>query len=126
MDNNDQKKVLVAEDDKYLAGAYSIKLQKEGFDVKIAYDGEEVFTILQTFTPDVILLDLVMPVKDGFTTLKELKQNDLYKNIPVVITSNLSQKDDIDKGMSLGATDYITKSDYSLKQIIEKILKYCG
>lgn len=114
-------KILVVEDDKFLANAYRVKLNKSGFDIKIARDGEEAIRMLSDFVPDLILLDLVLPKKDGFSVLKELKQNEKWKNIPVIIASNLGQKEDIDRGMSLGATDYIVKSDLSLKDLIDKI-----
>ena len=90
-------KVLVAEDDKYLASAYRVKLTKAGYELKIASDGQEALEILKTFTPDVMLLDLIMPVRDGFSVLEEIKKNPSLKNIPIIITSNLSQKEDIDR-----------------------------
>jgi DNA-binding response OmpR family regulator len=115
------KKILVAEDDKYLANAYRVKLVKSGFEIKIASDGVEALTILKDFTPDLILLDLVMPIKDGFTTLQEIKNDSKLKTIPVIIASNLGQKEDIDRGIALGAVDYIVKSDMSLEDIITKV-----
>ena len=116
-------KILVAEDDRFLSKVYTTKFEKAGYEVKNALDGNEVFQILQNFTPDVILLDLIMPLKDGLITLKELKSNDKYKNIPVIIASNLGQKDEIDKGISLGAADYLVKSDTTIEKLIEKVNK---
>jgi len=116
-------KILVAEDDRFLSKVYATKFEKVGYEVKNALDGNEVFQILQNFTPDVILLDLIMPLKDGLITLKELKSNDKYKNIPVIIASNLGQKDEIDKGISLGAADYLVKSDTTIEKLIEKVNK---
>jgi len=120
------KKILIAEDDQFLASAYRVKLTKAGFDVKIAGDGQEALKILETFVPDLILLDLMMPVKDGFSTLEDLKKNDTYKNIPVIVASNLGQKEDIDKAKGLGATDYIVKSDVALDALIAKIHSIIG
>ncbi len=119
-------KILIAEDDKFLANAYRVKLTKTGFEVKIAMDGEEALTILKGFTPDLILLDLVMPKKDGFTTLRELKAAPHLKGIPVLVASNLGQKEDLDKAMSLGAKDYVVKSDLSLEALIKKIQSLLG
>jgi len=119
-------KVLIVEDDKFLSNAYRLKFTKVGYEVHLACDGEDAMKTLSTFTPDIILLDLVMPVKDGFTVLAELKAHDTYKNIPVIITSNLSQKEDIDKAKNLGAKDFIVKSDVSLDDIVEKIQKVMG
>lgn len=118
------KKILIAEDDKFIANAYRVKLTKEGFDIQIASDGEEVFEMLKTFEPDIIILDLMMPKKDGFAVLQELRSNQQWENVPILIASNLGQKEDIDKGIKLGATDYIIKSDLSLADLIAKIKKH--
>ena len=115
------KKILVVEDDKFLASAYRIKLSKAGFEVQLASDGNEAFVCLQTFLPNVILLDLIMPGKDGFTTLAQLKADERFKHIPVIVASNLGQKEDIDKSMKLGASDFIVKSDISMDQVLNKI-----
>src|SRR3989344_4373035 len=114
-------KILVAEDDKFLANAYRVKLSKAGYEIKIVSDGQETMDSLETFTPDVILLDIIMPIKDGFAVLEELKKNDKWKNIPVIVASNLGQKEDIDKSMALGATDYIVKSQVPIADILVKI-----
>lgn len=119
-------KVLVAEDDSFLQSAYSTKLSKAGFDFKVASDGEEVFEVLKTFMPDIILLDLVMPRKDGFAVLEELKKMDAYKNIPVIVTSNLGQKEDIDRATALGATEFVTKSNLSMSDLVDKINTVAG
>ncbi len=117
-------KILIAEDDKFLSSAYRVKLAKEGFEVKIAENGTDLLEQLKTYTPDLIILDLVMPNKDGFEVLKEIKANDKWKMIPVIIASNLGQKDDIDQGLALGANDYIVKTDLSLSGLIAKIKTY--
>lgn len=117
------KKILVAEDDKFLSSAYRFKLAKAGFEVQIAGDGAELLSILETYTPDLILLDLVMPVMDGFTTLENIKANQKYKDIPIIVASNLGQKEDIDRTRELGATDFVVKSDMSLDSLVEKINK---
>jgi two-component system, OmpR family, alkaline phosphatase synthesis response regulator PhoP len=116
-------KILVVEDDKFLDSAYRAKLTKTGFEVRIATDGNEALRTLQSFTPDIILLDLVMPGKDGFATLEEIKKSDKLKHIPVIVASNLGQKEDLDKALALGAVDYIIKSDLSLDALISKILE---
>ena len=113
--------ILIVEDDTFLSSTYRLKFTKVGFTVYIAMDGQEAINILQNVRPDVILLDLVMPVKDGFTVLSEVKANDQYKTIPVIVTSNLSQKEDIDKAKELGAADFIIKSDVSLDDLVKKV-----
>jgi len=115
------KKILVAEDDNFLANAYRLKLTKAEFEVKLVTDGEEALQALQTFTPDLIILDLVMPKKDGFAVLEELKNSDKWKHIPVLVASNLGQSEDIVKATKLGADDYIVKTDLSMKNLLVKI-----
>ena len=114
-------KILVAEDDKFLANAYRVKFNKAGYEIKIVSDGQDAIDSLEAFTPDIILLDLIMPIKDGFSVLEELKKNDKWKNIPVIVASNLGQKEDIDRGMALGATDYIIKSQMPINDVLAKI-----
>ena len=115
------KKILIVEDDTFLSNAYRVKLTKAGFEVKNAFDGAEALELLQTFTPDLILLDIVMPKKDGFATLEELKSNEKWKNIPIILASNLGQKEDMDRGMQLGASEFFIKTDFTLNDVIKKI-----
>lgn len=117
------KKILVVEDDAFLSKIYKVKLEKTGFEVVLAYDGNQAIEEIKKAIPDLILLDLMMPVKDGFTTLSELKENSDWKKIPVIIASNLGQQEDVDKGLKMGASDFIVKSDTSLDNIIDKINK---
>ena len=119
------KKILIAEDDKFLSNAYRIKLTKLGYEVAIVSDGEQVMQYLKDNTiPDLLLLDLIMPIKDGFDTLKEIKSQDKLKKIPVIVASNLGQGEDVKKAKELGAIDYIVKSDLSLQELAEKIHTY--
>lgn len=117
-------KILIAEDDKFLSTAFQIKLTKLGYDVRIASDGNQVLEILKTFTPDVILLDLIMPAKDGFSVLQDLKASKTLETIPVIIASNLGEKEEIDKGLDLGAKDFIIKSNLSFDELDKKIKNY--
>ncbi|NCN25737.1 response regulator [Candidatus Falkowbacteria bacterium] len=113
------KKILIAEDESALSRALELKLQNLGFDVKIATDGEEALAFLQTEVFDLVLLDLMMPKRDGFGVMSERTS---WKSQPVVfINSNLSQKADVDKAKAMGADDFLVKSDISLKGIVEKI-----
>jgi DNA-binding response OmpR family regulator len=114
-------KVLIAEDDKFLLKAYQVKLSKSGHDVKYARNGSEALSVLEEFSPDLVVLDLIMPGKDGFTVLEEMKKDEKLKHIPVLVTSNLGQKEDRDRAIALGAKDYIIKSDLSLNDLVGKI-----
>jgi PleD family two-component response regulator len=118
------KKVLVVEDDRFLGSAYKAKLVRSGFDVQLATDGDEALTALQSFAPDIILLDLVMPNRDGFSALEAIRQNPATAGTPVIVASNLGQKEDLDRAMALGANDFIIKSDISLDELIARIQKH--
>jgi len=120
------KKILIAEDDKFLSSAYKLKLGKSGFDVQVGGNGNEVMTLLKTFLPDLILLDLVMPIKDGFLTIEEVRAIESFKKIPILVASNLGQKEDIERAIKLGANDFVVKSDMSLDQLIKKINTMIG
>jgi DNA-binding response OmpR family regulator len=114
-------KVLVAEDDAFLSRAYIAKLEKEGFKAVLAVNGEEVMKKIKNEKPDIILLDVVMPKKNGFDVLYDLKQDANTKDVPVIILSNLGQKEDIKRGKDLGADDYLIKSDIAINDVINKI-----
>jgi len=114
-------KILVAEDDQFILKAMTTKLTKEGFEVKIAVDGVQVLDILKSYIPDLIILDLLMPKKDGFEVLKEVKGDQRLKNIPIIIASNLGQENDIQQVLALGATDYLIKSEFTLESLVQKI-----
>lgn len=115
------KKILVAEDDVFLANAYRVKLTKAGFEIKMTTDGVEALKAVAEFQPDLLLLDLVMPNKDGFAVLAAIKTDETWKNLPVIVASNLGQQEDIDRALKLGANGYIIKSNESLEDIITKI-----
>lgn len=118
------KKILIAEDDQFLANAYRVKFEKEGFEVVIAYNGEDALEKLNNFMPDAILLDLIMPKKDGFATIADLKAHSSWKKIPIVVTSNLSQIQDFNRAKELGAIDYLVKSETPISKIVEMVRKY--
>ncbi len=115
------KKVLVVEDDQFLANAYRIKFEKADLEVKISMDGEEALEVIKTFKPDVILLDLVMPKMDGFTVLEKLKSDVVTKDIKVVVASNLGQNEDVARAIKLGASGYVIKSDMSIADILKLV-----
>ena len=120
-DIDTRKKILVAEDDDFLASAYSVKLGKQNYEVRIVKDGEATINALAEFSPDLLLLDLVMPKKDGFAVLQEMQTRGLTTKIPVLVTSNLGQAEDKTRALNLGARDYIVKSDSSLEDIVKKV-----
>ncbi len=119
------KKILIIEDDPYIVRAYTLKLAKEGIAAEAVNDGETAVDFLKkNKPPDLIILDLMLPRQSGFDVLKEIKQSDLWKDIPVIILSNLGSEEDKEKGKKLGASDYITKADAGIEEVIAKIKKY--
>ncbi len=118
---NSGKKILIVEDDNFLRKLVVRKLVSEGYDVSEALDGEQGIKKAQTESPDLILLDLILPGVDGFEVLARIKSNKDTSLIPVIILSNLGQKEDIEKGFNLGAVDYLIKAHFTPNEIIEKI-----
>lgn len=119
----DKYKILIIDDDEFLLDMYSIKFREQGFDVEIAFSGlDGIEKIKGGLSPDIILVDLVMPNMDGFEFLKEVKGKNLLKSAKIIILSNLGQESDIKKGLSLGADDYIIKAHFTPSEIIKKIM----
>ena len=115
------KKILVVEDDTFLRELIVQKLDQSGYDIVEAVDGEDGVKQAKAEKPDVILLDIILPGIDGFEVLRQLKEDETLSSIPVLILSNLGQKEDIEKGMKLGAKDFLIKAHFTPGEIIEKI-----
>lgn len=115
------KKILIVEDDKFLRDLISQKLAKEGYEVDEAVDGEEGVKMIKEVKPDLVLLDLILPGIDGFEVLVKMKENSSISSTPVIILSNLGQKEDVEKGLKLGAVDYLIKAHFTPGEIIDKI-----
>jgi DNA-binding response OmpR family regulator len=116
-----QYKILLAEDDKFIARAYKDGLEQAGFMVTAVADGEEAMKSVAKEIPDIILLDLIMPIKNGFEVLADLKLDPKLKKVPVLVLSNLGQDSDFLKAKQLGAVDYMVKSNFSMKEVIAKV-----
>lgn len=125
MDDN-KKKVIVVEDDEHISKVYEIKLARENIASMVARDGEEAVTMITAEKPDLVILDLMIPKKDGFGVLEEIKKNPDLAGIPVIILSNLGQKSDQDRALALGANEYLVKVDYPIQDIIDKVKGYLG
>ncbi len=115
------KKILIIEDEETLQKALAQYLQEENFDVLSAMDGEKGIEMVKAEKPDLVLLDIILPKKDGFQVLEEIKQNETTKKIPVILLTNLESIDDIQKAFDKGATTYLVKSEYKLEDIVKKI-----
>lgn len=114
-------KILVTEDDPILQKAIQEYLASDGFEVLVASDGEEGLRLAQNKKPDLILLDIILPKKNGFEMLKELKGDAETKRIPVILLTNLGSLNDVEKALELGASTYLVKSDYGLEEISQKV-----
>lgn len=115
------KKILIIEDDPFLSEMYAIKLSQDNFQVEIAVDGKEGLKKIQSYKPDLILLDIVLPKMDGFEILKKLKQDPKLKKIPVILLTNLGQKNEVEKGLALGADEYIIKAHFTPTAVVAKV-----
>lgn len=120
------KKILIIEDDKFLRELISQKIQKEGYDIAEAVDGEKGIKGVKDAKPDLVLLDLILPGIDGFEVLSRIKADPETSKIPVIILSNLGQKEDIDRGLKMGAIDYMIKAHFTPAEIITKVRGILG
>lgn len=115
------KKILIIEDEETLQRALTQYLEEENFEVFSAMDGEKGIEMVKKEKPDLVLLDIILPKKDGFQVLEEIKQEETTKNIPVILLTNLESIDDIQKAFDKGATTYLVKSEYKLEDVVKKI-----
>lgn len=116
-----KSKILITEDDVFLINIYATKFEKSGYDVLIAENGEKGVAVVSKTIPDIILLDILMPKMNGLEFLEYLKKHDDFKSIPVILLTNLSQKDDVKKGLSLGAVDYLVKAHFMPSEVVAKV-----
>ncbi len=114
-------KILIVEDDKFVRELIFQKLTEEKFDVAAAKDGEEGVEKVKSIKPDLILLDLILPGIDGFEVISKVRENKETGSIPIIILSNLGEKGDVDRGIKLGANDYMIKAHFTPKEIVEKV-----
>ncbi|OHB18658.1 MAG: hypothetical protein A2749_01180 [Parcubacteria group bacterium RIFCSPHIGHO2_01_FULL_45_26] len=120
-----QPHVLIVEDDKFLLDMYVLKFNERVFTVSTAFSGPEALDKLgkEKINPDLILLDLVMPGMGGFEVLEKIKKEKLAPNATIVILSNLGQKEDVDKGVALGADGYIVKASATPTEVVNRVSK---
>ena len=117
-------KILLVEDDVFLSSLLKNRFVKEGFEVALARDGEEAFNLLKNNTPDLILLDIILPKKSGFELMEDLRSNPQLREAPIIILSNLGQPEDIVRGQQLGAIEYFIKAKTSIDDLIEKVKEF--
>lgn len=117
----EKKKVLLIEDDPQIYKVYEIQLKKEGVLTVVADDGDEAVELFKKEKPDLVVLDLMLPKRDGFGVLEYIRKSEKNNNVPIIVISNLGQKGDKIRAMELGANLYMIKVDHSIKEIINKI-----
>jgi DNA-binding response OmpR family regulator len=115
------KTILIVEDELSMQRALKNKLEQEGFKVETAADGAQALESLRAQTPDLVLLDLIMPKLDGISVLREMKKDEGLRNIPVIILTNLSTGDKVAEAMQLGTFDFLVKANYSLEDVLRKV-----
>ena len=119
--SKEKPKILIIEEDRFLRKIYKNKFSRAGFEFREAISGDEGLNKVYSEKPDLVLLDLMLPKRSGFDVLVELKRDKSTRKIPVVILSNLAQEQDIQRVMSLGASDYLIKTEVSLSDVIDRV-----
>lgn len=119
-----KKKILIVEDDEHISKVYGVKFAKEGYDTLFVTSGEEGVNVTATEKPDLIILDLMLPKKDGFFLLEEIKKVPELAKIPVIVLSNLGQELDKTRALGLGANEYIVKVDTSMQEMVDRAKSY--
>ena len=115
------KNILLIEDDQALAGMYEMKFREEGYEIDVAGDGEEGLERIRSNRPDLVLLDIVLPKKDGYQVLEEIRNDEQIKDVQVFVLSNLGQNGEIEQGKNKGADDYFVKASLTPTQLVEKV-----
>lgn len=114
-------KIVIVEDEEALARVLKEKFEGEEFTVELAMDGKVALPIIQKMRPDLVLLDLMLPKRDGIDVLKDIKADRDLENLPVIVLSNLDGDEDIKQAIALGAKDYFVKSQHPIKEVVEKV-----
>ncbi len=114
-------KILLVEDDQFLASLVAQRLSKAGYKIISATDGVQVLKIFEENTPDLVLMDIIMPEMNGMEVLKNIKSQEKYKDTSIIIFSNLGQDHEIEEAMKAGADDFLVKVNFTLKEVVEKI-----
>ncbi len=115
------KKILILEDEEIILDLLSDKLSKQGYEITTARNGKDGMDMMEKEIPDLLLTDVIMPEKNGFDVISEMRQNELLRNVPVIIISNSGQPVEIDKAKALGVLDWVIKTEFDPQEIIEKV-----
>ena len=114
-------KVLLVEDDPFIRDIYQVKFSQEGFEVFAVDNGIKALEKLEQVIPNIILLDIIMPYMDGLETLKNIKSNENWKKIPIIMLTNISEKEKINESENYGVDDYLIKSHFTPSEVLDKV-----
>ena len=114
-------KILIVDDDPFILDMYVIKFKEQGFEIETATDGKMALEKIQTHNPDILLLDVVMPKMDGFDVIKKIQENRIPRTFKILFLTNFGQKEDVERGMQLGADGYIIKAHFTPSEVVEKV-----
>lgn len=120
------EKILLVEDEEIMVDLLGRKLTQEGYQISVARNGEEGLRLMKEAKPDLILLDIIMPRMGGFELMEKMQQDKELKKIPVIIISNSGQPVELDRAQALGAKDWLIKTEFDPKEVIEKVEKQLG
>ena len=120
------KKILIIEDEEILLNLLQKKLVNLGYQVLTARDGQQGLKVMRETTPDLILLDIIMPKMGGFEVMEEMQKDENLKKIPVIIISNSGQPVELDRAKKLGAKDWLIKIEFDPHEVVEKVIKQIG
>ena len=124
MEADKKYSILIVDDDKFLIDMYSVKFVEKGFTVETAMNGPEALQKMDGgLTPDIFLVDIVMPVMDGFELIQHIIQRQKEKRSAIIVLSNLGQKEDMEKGLALGADGYIVKASATPSEVVSKVIE---
>jgi len=118
---DDKIKILLIEDDAFLLSMYAAKFELENFKTLAVDNGEKGLELAKKELPDVILLDIMLPEMDGFEVLREIKNNEALRATMVILLTNLSQREEVEKGLALGAEDFLVKAHFTPSEVVEKV-----
>ena len=116
-------KILIIEDDTFIMDMYRTKFEMAGYKILMAEDGNKGIKMIKENKPDLVILDVIMPQIDGFEVLKTIKMDSNLKDIPVILLTNLGQKENIEDGLKLGADDYVIKAHFTPEEVVGKVEK---
>lgn len=118
---DEKMKVLLVEDDPFIRDIYQVKFSQEGFEVFAVDNGIKALDKLKQVIPNIILLDIIMPYMDGVETLKNIKSNENWKKIPIIMLTNISEKEKINESEQYGVDGYLIKSQFTPSEVVDKV-----